>query len=61
MPERMRMLLELDALWSDVPSDAVTVTFQVVVEPETVGVNFRRASAGNVFSTPSIVQVPPRP
>jgi hypothetical protein len=55
------MLFDDDPLWSVVPSTAVTVTFQVVVEPETVGVNRRRASAGKTLAIPSIDQVPPRP
>jgi hypothetical protein len=55
------MLLGETASWSFVPSTAFTTARQVVVPPAVVGVNFRRASAGNVLSTPSIDQSPFRP
>jgi hypothetical protein len=57
----MRTLFADDALWSVVPSVAVTKTFHVVVVPDTVGVNRSRASAGKTLATPSMDHVPPRP
>ena len=60
-PGRMRMRADEAALYSVVPSAAVTMTFQVVAVPEVVGVKRSRASAGKVAAMPSIVQVPPRP
>jgi hypothetical protein len=44
-----------------VPSDALTTSRQVVVDPLTEGTTRTRALAGNTVEMPSIVNVPPRP
>src|SRR5829696_6160359 len=57
LPGRIRMLLDAVPLWSEVPSTAVTDSFQVVAVVVTVGVNRSFASMGKVLATPSIVHV----